>query len=192
MRKRRGWRAEDLADRLGVDRSTVTKLEHGERGVTLDDAFHYAAVLGVQPSALIAPRDSTPVQITAIDSVDGHIFRAWLRGHTFVRPDDVDYFPAEVDLDEWVRRWKTQIPLVIDSTGAILDAVGVLMGLVARFDDGDDANELVKGLRAVSEHLGPKVDKANRELDALYRVLRERNDARPANRQRVRPAVERK
>ncbi len=124
MRKRRGWSAEELAERLRVDRSTVTKLEKGERGVSLDDAFSYAATLGVQPSAMIAPRDATPVQITATESVDGHIFRAWLRGHTYIRPEDVPYFPAEVDIDEWVKRWKVDIHLVLSEMQKLVDALG--------------------------------------------------------------------
>lgn len=46
-RKRRGWSQAELAELLGVSRSSVTTFENGTRGVSLDDALSYCAALGL-------------------------------------------------------------------------------------------------------------------------------------------------
>jgi transcriptional regulator with XRE-family HTH domain len=173
VRKRKGWTAAELARRLGRDRSTVTDLERGERVVSLDDAFAYAGALGVHPSRLIAPLDNTPVEVWPGNPVDGHIFRAWLRANAFVRPDDAEYFPAEVDCDEWLKRCQTTIRVVAHSTQQLIDSV----------DDAIDADS------EAAEAVRDRMEAANAALESFARTLAERENPRPVARQRVRRAA---
>lgn len=46
-RKSRGMTAQDMADRLGVDRSTLHRLEQGDPKVELGLAFEACAILGI-------------------------------------------------------------------------------------------------------------------------------------------------
>ncbi len=173
VRKRRRWTATDLAQHLAVDRSTVTKLENGKRGVSLDDAFAYAGALGVHPSSLMAPLDNTPVEVRPGEVVEGNLFRAWLRAQAFVRPDDVPYFPAEVDADQWLTRCQTSLTLIIRTTQQMLDAV----------EDAIDPES------EAAQAAGDRLDAANAALIEFARVLAERDNPRPVSRRRVRNAA---
>lgn len=184
VRKLRQWRQEDLARRAGVSKDTVRDIESGKRGVSLDDAFLYAARLGVHPTTLLAPMDESPVEVAPGELVDGHLFRAWIRGHAWVRPDDVDHFSAGVDLDEWIKRGETQIHRVVYSTGQILDRMAVLVQLVDRFRDGDDADKLVTRLKAAADAVTPRLKAGSHELSELNAVMAERR-RQPTNVKRV-------
>lgn len=46
-RRQRRWTSEELAERIGADRATVRKIEHGDPSVRLGLAFEAAVVLGV-------------------------------------------------------------------------------------------------------------------------------------------------
>jgi transcriptional regulator with XRE-family HTH domain len=46
-RKRRRWTIDDLAGRLGVDKSTVIRVEKGDAGVAIGTYFDAAALTGV-------------------------------------------------------------------------------------------------------------------------------------------------
>jgi transcriptional regulator with XRE-family HTH domain len=46
-RRRRRWKAEELAERVGVSRDTLRKVEKGDPTVTLGIAFEIATILGV-------------------------------------------------------------------------------------------------------------------------------------------------
>ena len=61
----------------------MTKFESGKRNVSLDEAFAYASVLGVQPFQLMAAPSNTPVEVSPDYVLEGHMFRAWLRGHAW-------------------------------------------------------------------------------------------------------------
>jgi transcriptional regulator with XRE-family HTH domain len=174
LRKRRGWSQAELARRLGVNRTTVVKVEGGQREVTLDEAFAYAGVLGAQPSRMMAPINGTPVLVWSGEPpVDGHIFRAWIRGKAFVRPDDVDYYPAEVDIDEWIERCRTTILYWTARTQEIIDACGDAID-----PDSEAAWTILD-----------RIDAANDALDQFFRVMAERDDPRPVARERVRRAA---
>jgi len=142
--------------------------------VSLDEAFAYAGALGVHPARLIAPRDNTPVNVFPGEpAVEGHIFRAWLRAHAYVRPDDVDYLPAGVDAEEWISRWKWTIYGVVDSTQRLINA------LEEAIDPDSEAAEVVRDRMAA----------ANEELQGLFRVMAERDDHRPVGRRRIHRAA---
>jgi transcriptional regulator with XRE-family HTH domain len=46
-RRERGWTAQELADRVGITRVTLHKIERGDASVRLGDAFETATVLGI-------------------------------------------------------------------------------------------------------------------------------------------------
>ncbi len=47
-RRRRGWTAASLADRAGVSRTTLHKVEHGEGSVAVGTVFDLATLVGVR------------------------------------------------------------------------------------------------------------------------------------------------
>ena len=47
-RKDRGWSEEDLADRAGISRITLRKIEKGELNISLGFAFEVATIVGVK------------------------------------------------------------------------------------------------------------------------------------------------
>jgi transcriptional regulator with XRE-family HTH domain len=46
-RSDRGWTQQDLAERAGISRPTLRRIERGDLGVTLGSAFEVAALTGV-------------------------------------------------------------------------------------------------------------------------------------------------
>ena len=46
-RRERGWKATDLAERVGVSPTTIRKVEHGDPTVALGTAFEAATLVGV-------------------------------------------------------------------------------------------------------------------------------------------------
>lgn len=56
-RRRRGWTAEELAERVGVSPKTLRKVEHGDPTVALGIALEAAALVGVP---LVADPDDLP------------------------------------------------------------------------------------------------------------------------------------
>lgn len=52
MRLERGWTQTDLADRVGLSRTSVTNIEIGRQRVLLSDLFDFARALGVSPKTL--------------------------------------------------------------------------------------------------------------------------------------------
>jgi len=56
LREGRGWTQAELADRVRfANQSIISKIESGDRKVTIDEAFALAEALGIEPAALIAP-----------------------------------------------------------------------------------------------------------------------------------------
>jgi len=56
-RKQRGWTERDLAERAGMSRATLQKIEKGDMGVAIGSVFELAALVGVK---LFEP-DSVPL-----------------------------------------------------------------------------------------------------------------------------------
>lgn len=51
-RLKRGWTQTDLADRVGLSRTSVTNIEIGRQRVLLSDLFAFARALDVTPKSL--------------------------------------------------------------------------------------------------------------------------------------------
>ena len=52
MRLERGWTQTDLADRVGLSRTSVTNIEIGRQRVLLSDLFDFASAFGVSPKTI--------------------------------------------------------------------------------------------------------------------------------------------
>ena len=106
-REARGWNQGELAERAGMSRETINRIETGNRGrrVDLDEALLLAYVLDVAPVHLIVPReDAASVRISADVEIEAPAVRAWLRG---------SLFPTDPDPDEWADAFDffgTQVP----------------------------------------------------------------------------------
>ena len=55
----RGWSQEDLADRVGIDRTYMGGVERGERNLGLRNVGRIARALEVSPSVLLAEAERT-------------------------------------------------------------------------------------------------------------------------------------
>lgn len=59
LRRERGWRLEDLAERTGLSKAYLSRLESGERQPSLTALFGVARAYGVSFSALLEPEPET-------------------------------------------------------------------------------------------------------------------------------------
>jgi transcriptional regulator with XRE-family HTH domain len=110
VRTRKGWNQQQLADALHelgapIDRATISKIETGERRITLDEVFLFAYALGVSPAALVLPRPArSMVAVTPTTSVTALEALHWLRGVYSLAEGEWDdaeeRFFAEETLDE--------------------------------------------------------------------------------------------
>lgn len=53
-RKEKQWTQEQLAERIGLGRTSITNIEKGKQKILLDDLFKFAFVFGVKPSELLS------------------------------------------------------------------------------------------------------------------------------------------
>lgn len=67
LRRERGWRLEDLAERTGLSKAYISRLESGERRPSLSALFGVARAYGVSFSALLEPEPEAhgPVVVRA-------------------------------------------------------------------------------------------------------------------------------
>jgi transcriptional regulator with XRE-family HTH domain len=118
LRKRHGWTQQQLADvlnRLGAhtDRAAVAKVELGQRGLPLEEAFWYALALDVAPVHLFVPTDSEePIQVAANITFDNPAeMRRWIRGiEPHIAQDPRFYFHAvpREELEELRQQWSPE------------------------------------------------------------------------------------
>ena len=68
-----------------MDKAAVLRIEKGQRGISLDEAFAFASVLYAVPAQLFTPPGDELVWLTRNMAVDGSGMRAWLRyGDAFI------------------------------------------------------------------------------------------------------------
>jgi transcriptional regulator with XRE-family HTH domain len=129
VRRLKGWTQQELADalaRAGLDLSAfaITRIETGNRGVSLDQAIAMAAVLGVSPLHMIVPLEDERVQLAPQLTVTTAEARAWLRGQRPLQEADERIFlfqtpPSEADWFPFTPGpWRFEDPEVYESTRA--------------------------------------------------------------------------
>jgi transcriptional regulator with XRE-family HTH domain len=90
MRKARGLSQAELAQLMTergtpMNKAALLRIEKGERGLSLDEALAFAAVLNAAPAHLLSPRGEESVWLTDDMAVDGEGMRAWLlHGFEFI------------------------------------------------------------------------------------------------------------
>lgn len=80
IRKAKGLSQADLADMIGVNQSTISKMENGEHGCTIEKFQAYAAALGVGLSDLFAD-DRTAAEdvlVSAFRALSPERQKGWL------------------------------------------------------------------------------------------------------------------
>jgi transcriptional regulator with XRE-family HTH domain len=112
LRKRRGLTTRQLSaalERAGrpIPASGITRMEKGERAVTVDDLAALATVLDVSPAALMLPaEDSGPVHITPAKPVPWLVAWRWAHGeHPPFTPGGADDPRGDRDWPERRRRF---------------------------------------------------------------------------------------
>lgn len=97
--------ANDLVGRLGVNhwkRMTITKIEAGDRGVSLDDAFQLAAAIRLTPLFLFVPRArGDKLQIAPRMKLDSHTALMYVRGQFVPQGEDQRLYELEAPESEW-------------------------------------------------------------------------------------------
>lgn len=80
IRKAKGLSQADLADMIGVNQSTISKMENGEQGCTIEKFQAYAAAVGVGLSDLFAD-DRTAAEdvlVSAFRALSPERQKGWL------------------------------------------------------------------------------------------------------------------
>jgi transcriptional regulator with XRE-family HTH domain len=111
FRSRQGLTADQLAERVVqiggpvYDRATISKIENGQRGVGLNEAFIFAAALRVAPINLFVPIDNDQkFELTAAISTTPGYARPWVCGtHPLPGLEDKAFW-TEVPDELWRKR----------------------------------------------------------------------------------------
>ncbi len=72
LRRERGWRLEDLAERTGLSKAYLSRLESGERQPSLTALFGMARAYGVSFSALFEPEPETQ-SLAVVRAEEDHV-----------------------------------------------------------------------------------------------------------------------
>jgi transcriptional regulator with XRE-family HTH domain len=162
VRTRKDWNQQQLADalrKLGapIDRATISKIETGERRITLDEVFWFAFALGVSPHALILPRGlGSEVAVTPTTTMDTSMALDWLRGYYYASELDdpeapekfQEYFFISERIEEDALAWRRypELSELRDEAALAIRNAMEGKGSVVR-EVLDDIQELVKGAR---------------------------------------------
>ena len=112
-RRRQGWTQQDLAMALAevgtpIHQSTIAKIERGSRGISVDEAFHLAAALGIAPVHLFVPlEDRYPrIQVTSSLQLSPSDAREWIKGQLPLEDahDLLSFYYSDVPEDEFADR----------------------------------------------------------------------------------------
>ncbi|HLZ36808.1 MAG TPA: helix-turn-helix transcriptional regulator [Mycobacteriales bacterium] len=97
----REWTQEEVAQRLGLARTTYTAIERGERGISISDLLALAYVLDVAPITLLTPPLEDPDTVTVrasggnapvLGTVTARRLRDWLVGLQRLPGQDLRFF----------------------------------------------------------------------------------------------------
>lgn len=158
LRERKGMTTRQLSgalERAGrpIPASGITRMEKGERVVTVDELMALAAVLGASPQALLFPLKDDPaetIDITGAGTVPADAVWEWLppAGQPLRMPEGVDPNTAllEFVLANWPpRAYKQMRDVLIGRLGAMA------------YDDEDAARRLETARRLAAERQDPPI-----------------------------------
>lgn len=128
-----------------LSKLAVLRIESGERKLTLNEAFAFAAVLSAVPDQMFSPVGDEIVWLTDNQGVDGEGMRAWLRvGDSFIASAGE---LSDERLDELARQ------AILGRAQALLDAqgrddkAGITEAFMALKDAIERPDELREGFR---------------------------------------------
>jgi len=67
VRQARNWSAQEVANRSGMTRVAISKIENGDRGISIDEAFTLAAALDVTIEDMTRPGTFAAYSTIAIE-----------------------------------------------------------------------------------------------------------------------------
>lgn len=170
LREARGWAQRDFADELAhlgepTDRAIVARVETGQRGISLDEAILFAAVLGTSLANMIAPSDiarpESPetIQIAGKLTAPARAVRLWLLGQQPLRPEDVGAWLKAMPDAELKAATTFPVLALAAMVQRFIEVVGV--------DDLDQARELVTNTRTVLDQIERIIDDREGSRDGL-------------------------
>ena len=167
IRKRRGWSQGRLVDELralggDLDQSQLSRIESGDRRVSLDEALAIATALGVSPVHLfVPPTAGDAVMLTPEMRYPSRAVRQWVRGQVPLCEIDRRTFYQEVSAEEQ----------------ALMELNGMrfLLGWVQELIDAavdKDRERMADAVDAINEELDRQRGQLEREMRKADRVQR--------------------
>jgi transcriptional regulator with XRE-family HTH domain len=157
VRTRKGWNQQQLADQLHelgapIDRATISKIETGDRRITLDEVFWFSYAFGVTPTALILPRPfGSRVAVTPTTSLQAWQAMDWLRGSYVGRPpenESDEIFFQEERIEEDAVAWRRYPELTV-----LRDEAAIAVRIAVDDDTSDLRHQLYVLQQLVDEAL---------------------------------------
>jgi transcriptional regulator with XRE-family HTH domain len=162
LRRRKGWNQQRLVERLGdigvqMDRPALSRIEHGERKVTAEEALQLAYVLDVAPVHLLGASflpESTMIEIAPKVVEDPSYVRSWIRGTGPLQGNDEHFYIENTSLDEVRAMERVGMAVVLTHVRALMTAAAqadneafraVLPKLAESLDLMAKFDELVEG-----------------------------------------------
>ena len=143
LRNRRGLTYKNLSELLEATGKPIfplglSRLERGARRVDVDELVALAAVLGVNPSTLLLPRDiggDDLVELTPAVSHRAWIAWAWLDGETPLPAKDPGPFQAAEIEDSAIDWWRANArpPFVLSGRDPLVSEVETLLARVKMY-----------------------------------------------------------
>lgn len=135
-RRERGWTLEDLAARAGMSPSTLSRLESGKRGASLELLLPLTRQLGIRLDDLVPDAAGDPRVRRAVERRDGMVIAPLTLDHSPVQTYKVTYPPAATapaprihDGYEWLYVLSGRVRLALDDHEHLIER-----GEAAEFD----------------------------------------------------------
>ena len=135
LREGRGLSQGDLAERLGWKQETVSRLERGSRGISVDECVALAVALDTSPAHLLTPLD--PNQTMALTPnlvVEVTTARQWIGGQKPLPNQDGAAFWTSVSKQEWELRQSPEVALMLQAVQEYSNASDIEDGIAALGD----------------------------------------------------------
>lgn len=163
LRERKGWTQQRLADEMKrldhpIDRTAIAKIERGDRGVSIDEAFTLAVAFGVSPAALLLPR-SGDVRVAPGLDIGGIEALHWFRGVSPLLEDIEDQAALRFFYEE-VSDTEAEANRRFPGVHVVFLAAAQAFHLAS---DPTQIDKLVEVLEHIKEDIAGELRKAKRE-----------------------------